>query len=656
MLDKNPFEITDFKGVNKGSYNAYFGPESQGNVGFQEALSAKNLVFLKEGGIQTRPPLKLKKTLDYDTGIPDEGQAVQYWKIARLGNTYYDNRWLWLSWDVNLGIGRFYDTGIPGIVATITGCQYASVINIFGRLYISPLADFGSPLTGSDGVIWLYDGTTFRKAGGSAPTGGTLAITDTAVVGANVTAGLHIGAIAFESDSGYITPAGPTTRIQVTIAAGGGRAARFTNVDIGPAGTVARHLLLTKTIPTYDGIQDNWELFFALRIPDNVTTTGDVVLPDTGLVDSADYLLSEFSSIPACNTISSLGSRLVYNGSNTDARVIYVSKTADPETVDQTEDYIQIFEGIPEDIYNGAELRGLYYIFKETCTYVTSPDPSSPPNEWKVDIVDSGIGISPFGVGQVMANHGGLILDNLVVGGSAGLYIFSGSFQKIPLSHKIQAIFNNLTRDQAKYIRVCCDTIRKRLYIILGNNELWVGDYYRGLDPENIRWVKWTAFYTNEGVHEDTPIHIVVDPNNSNSDKPNITILFQNFIAEPDESNTGGGDSYKGNGPITWELETGFTSNPEISSLYTFAKLSLRIACLQVGGDTISIDLRRLDSIDPESTIDLLVPETPKICYTPLINLVAEQARVFLTGTKTIFIDKLILWASKRADQRPNGQ
>lgn len=654
MLDKNPFEITDFKGVNKGSYNQYFGPESQGNIGIQEALSAKNLIFLKEGGIQTRPPFILKRTLT-PTTPPDNGVAIQYWKIARLGNTYYDNRWLWLSWHGPSNTGRFYDTGSGGILATITGCKYASVINIFGRLYISPLSDFGTPLTGTDGVIWLYDGTTFRQAGGSAPAGATLTITDTAVVGANVTAGLHIGAIAFETDSGYITPAGPSTRIQVTIAAGGGRAARFANIDIGPAGTVARHLLLTKSIPTYDGIQDNWELFFALRIADNVTTTADVVVPDTGLVNSADYLLSEFSSIPACNSISALGARLIYNGSNTDSRVAYVSKTADPETIDQTEDYIQIFDGIPEDIYNGAELRGLYYIFKETCTYVTSPDPGSPPNAWKVDLVDSGLGLSPFGIGQVMANHGGLILDNLVVGGLAGLYIFSGTFQKVPLSNKIQAVFNSLTRAEVKYLRIHCDPGRRRLYVLPGNGDLWVGDYYRGLDPDSIRWVKWTGFYDNEGtVAEDTPVHLIVDPNNSGTNKPNITILFQNFIVEPDETDVGGQDTYDGTNDITWEWETGFTSNPEISSLFTFAKVGIRAAYLQASGDILTVDFRRLDSTTPEGQIQFQIPDVPKRCYALPINVVAEKIRVFITGVKTVFIDQITLWVSKRADQRPN--
>ena len=514
MLDKNPFQIDRFGGINRGSESTQFSIEYQDTVPFSDALDCENLIFTRDGGVQTRPPSKKKQ--DFFRELPPtkdfSGGPRQHWKIGRLGTTYYDNRWLYLTFDSTTNIGRIYDSGnitgpIYAPLKKITGMRFASVINIYGRLYISPLSDVGEPLTGSDGVIWLYDGTTFRKAGGTAPVGATLAITDTAVGGANVTPGLHIGAIAFETDSGFITPAGPATRIQVTIAATGGRAARFTNVDTGPAGTVARHLLLTKSIPTYDGIQDNWELFFALRIPDNVTTTGDVVLPDTGLVDSADYLLSEKSSLPSCSYISTYGAHLMYNGINTDKRVIYVSKGSDPETVDETEDYIQSFDGIPVDVLIGKELRGAYYFFKENCGF-TVQETSDPPNTWRIDIIDSGIGVSPFGIAEVLANPGSLVLDNLITCGESGIYVFSGAFSHIPISDKITGFWKKLTKDEILYTRMSVDSVRKRLYVltkgdwnsddgITPNNpfELWVADYVQGLDPQNIRWTRWAMYY-----------------------------------------------------------------------------------------------------------------------------------------------------------------
>ena len=124
----------------------------------------------------------------------------------------------------------------------------------------------------------------------------------------------------------------------------------------------------------------------------------------------------------------------MYNGINTDKRVIYVSKGNDPETVDETEDYIQVFDGIPIDIYNGRELRGVYYFFKENCSFAVQ-ESSDPPNAWRVDLVDSGLGISPWGIAEILANPGGLVLDNLLLSNQSGIFNFSGAFSHIPTSY-----------------------------------------------------------------------------------------------------------------------------------------------------------------------------------------------------------------------------
>lgn len=659
MLDQNPIQIDEFKGANRGSSDSYFNHINHKNIPFPYSLDPYNWTFYKEGGMRTRPPFKQK--LGFGIAVGDNGFVQQHWKIARLGNTYYDNRWLFLTWDQGANKGRFYDSSGGGVVlATITGCQFASVINIYGRLYISPLSDAGVPLAAE--FIYLYDGVTFRKAGGTAPAGGTLTITDTAVGGANVTAGLHIGAIAFESDSGFISPPGPPTRIQVTITAGGGRAARFANVDIGPAGTVKRHLLLTKTILNYDGIQDNYELFFGATINDNVTTTGDVILPDTGLVDSADYLLSEFDNIPSCAHINVYGSHLMYSGSRSDQRVTYVSKAADPETIDQTEDYIQIFDGIPTEILAGAELRGLHYIFKETCTYVVREDVDQPPNAWRPDLVDSGIGISPFGIAVVMANVGGLVLDNLIVGGMYGLYIFTGAYQHIPLSMSIQSVFFNLTRAQAKNIRMHVDPIRRLLFILIpGTNELWVGDYFKGLSPDEIKWTRWEVYKNVEGsIVPSTIRSIFVDPNNNSTNKPAITIVSGNnglTLATPDESDLSGQDTFDGTIDIKWGYETGFTPS-ETGSVYSFSRLAIR-ALFKQAAQQLNIEGRYFDALTGDPAIytpaALNIGTFPMQYYNVQMGIDTEHLRISLFGIQTVFIDKLVLWAAEKAKARPSA-
>jgi hypothetical protein len=671
MLDKDPFIINNFKGINLGSANSLFPSYSQDSVDFSHALDALNIVFLKEGGIQTRPPFREKSQLISDN-LNIDIVIMQHWKIANLGGTYYDNRWLFLTYSPGANEGKIYDTahtGVPQI--TLTGMKFASVINVYGRLYISPLSEVGTPLAGE--YIWTYDGTTARHVGGTAPVEATLTITDVAVGGANVTPGLHIGAVAFETNTGFITPAGPATRIQVTIAAGGGRAARFTNVDTGPAGTVARHLLLTKTINNYDGIQDNWELFFALKIPDNVATTGDVIVPDTGLVNSADYLLSEFASIPSCAAISLYGTHLMYNGSRTDQTVIYVSKGNDPETVDQTEDYIQKKDGIPQEFLNSRELRGLCYLFKETSTYVTREDPSSPPNAWAIDLVDSGIGISPLAIGEILSNPGGLVLDNLIVGGMYGLYVFSGTYSRIPFSYNIQAKFNGMTRTELKYTRMAVDPVRRRIYLLIGNplvlSELWMADYFNGLDNENVKWCRWTAYDTagEVPVRTDLPItSVLVDPNNNSTNKPNVSIAARylavtfGYAFQPDETVATGTDNLDAG---TWEIpyiyETGFTSSP-LGYQYGFAFLGLRIALAYDHGISqpqtdVLIEILGFDSTDVLDSVILKgVSQTPKQYYTrPLAGISAEMIRVRISGYNTMFISNLILFVNEKAKVRP---
>ena len=683
MLDKNPFIIDDFGGINRGSENHGFGIEYQDQIPFTDAIDCSNIAFLKEGGIQTRPPLRVKIDLWTDafdpvTGASDPGGIRQYWKIARLGSTYYDNRWLYVTRDDSANILRVYDSANIVVIdedntpiAKIVGAKYASVINIYGRIYLSPLTDFGTPLTGSAGVIYTYDGTTWRQAGGTAPTGGTLTITDTAVGGANVTPGLHIGAIAFETASGFITPAGPATRIQVTIAATGGRAARFANVDTGPAGTVARHLLLTKSIPTYDGIQDNWELFFALRIPNNTATTGDVVLPDTGLVDSADYLLSEFASIPACAMITKYNTHLMYNGANTDSRVIYVSKGNDPETVDQTEDYIQNFDGIPVDIYIGKELRGAYYFFKANSTYVVREDVNSPPNAWEVNLVDSGLGASPMGIAEVMANPGGLVLDNIIVAGESGIYVFSGAFSHLPISYKIQGLFDNATKAQLKYIRMVVDPTKRRLYFLFGDFTnlfvLWYGDYYRGLDPQNMRWTTWAFAWSGEAGSTKV-FSMSVDPNNgSATNKPNVNWVPATvvYMVEPREDLVPNWDKFDppavGSQEISWYYETGYTSNP-LGILYTFSAMILRIALklfddgsALLGTRTVNLTVTPFDTTTSATATNTVSPEeAPAKMYQPLAgDIVNEKVRVKVAGKGAMFMTKLALMVAEKAQMRP---
>lgn len=517
MLNKNPFKIDQFGGLNLGSVDPRFSTKNNDTIPFSDAKDGSNLSFTKEGGIRCRPGVGIRKFLNYEQtdvtivdGHPELARIpIQNWKINRLKDTDYTNRWLVLEYDGTDGYLMDINSTTRTEILKLTGMKFASVINIFGRLYISPLSDFGTPLANAS--VYLYDGTgatpAARVAAGPKPTTQAFTVAEFANANANATAGMHLCAIAFETDSGFITPPNTTWK-QVTITADTGKSIKFSSIDLGPTGTVARHLLVSKIILTYDNIQENWELFFGLRIADNTTTSGEVILPDTGLVDSADYLLDEYETIPACSSISVYQGRLIYNGLRTDKRVAAVSKVADPETISQSEDYIQIYDGIPADITTGKEQRGSYYLFKESSTYVTN-DNGGPPNTWKVDVVDSGMGASPFGIADVMANPGGLVLEHLIIGNLSGIYAFSGAFSPIPLSWKIHSVFTQLVaRVNNKYTRMAVDPVNKIIYLLTGKPiidpdnpttggcTLYIGDYFKGLDPENIKWMKWEPWVT----------------------------------------------------------------------------------------------------------------------------------------------------------------
>lgn len=662
MLDKNPFSIKEFKGVNMGSEDNDYSRFTNDAIPFDHALDALNISYLKEGGFRTRPAWKTK--FDFNGIVSDT--VRQYWKIARLGTTNYTNRWLILTYGG--GNGMLYDlgSGTPSTpILTKAGMNFCSVVNIFGRLYISPLSEPGVPLAGES--IYLYDGTNCRTAGGSKGTVGSLNVASGG--SGNVTAGLHLAAFAFETDSGFITPPIQSSDwIQVTITAG--QAAQFTNIPIGPTGTVARHLLLTHVIGNYDNVPENWELFFGLRIGDNTTTSGDIIVPDTGLNDSADYLLDEFETLPSCAAISIFNARLMYNGPRTDQRLVYVSNVADPETIDQTEAYLQIPVGIPDEVLNGKELRGIYYIFKDTSTFTTR-DNGGPANTWEVDIVDSGLGLTPWGIAEVYANPGGLVLDNLLVANTAGLYVFSGTFSADPISRKIQPLFRLNDRSVLKYTRLAVDSARKLIYLLLGPytqvNDLWVGDYTNGLDAQNIKWARWTI--KNQAESEIIPgsfDHIVVDPNNGTSKLPSLTVcitrtsgwflimeaLYEELI---DNYIVSGVDNLI---EIDWEMWTGFPIPNGFD--YTFDSAYIRASLKDDNPDpptirdkTITIAVGAMDNNTPTPVGTPIEPgPIPGRFYNILLGLVAPTLYLKVYGKNKVQVSQLTLMVSEREKVR----
>jgi hypothetical protein len=580
---------------------------------------------------------------------------TQHWQITKLGSTIYNNRWIILDWDGT--DGKFYDsdgTGTPFL--TITGCKYADVINTYGRVLISPLADIAVPLTGSDGYIWTYDGTTARLSGGVAAdlTTGPTTVIDTIIPGFG-TPGQHLFAVLFETDTGFLTPPpDPSTWINFTTA--GSVFVQMNNIPVGPAETVARVIIATRTIVTYDGIPQNWEMFQAYRLADNTTTSQAWDLIDSGLVDSVDYTLDIYDRIPACNRISVYGSRLMYNGPHTDSTLVIVSRPSEPETSSQGEDYLQKVDGSPEDIYVGRELRDVYYIFKESSTWATREADGQSPNSWKIELIDSGNGCFPFGIGEVLANTGSLVLDNFITIGLTGAYIFSGTYTPVPLSRNIQPAFTDKTyidRDNLKYVRLVIDPVRRLLFILFAIIDdadpadnayrLFMGNYFNGLSPDGIKWCNWEE---NAGISS-----IQVYSSADQTYYPCLTIV------NPDCNGVFYEQAESALASPPWSYVTGYTSNPE-GSLYTFATVRLRILgtpFVEEEGSTapvVDIGYGELDSASITLTEQLSIVAKPKKFYTSLLNAVGEKIRISISGGYYIMMSKLILFVSERAKDR----
>ena len=684
MLDKNPFIVEQFGGLNFGSPDSVFTSDMIETIPLSDALIAKNVVFTKEGSVKTRDGFANVSGVSLsDFGIPNSnvGTFSQHWKISNIAGAVQTNRWLVLFYATGTTTGDFYDSGAadPTIpVLSITGCKYASVINIFGRLYISPLSAFGTPVANE--VIYLYDGTNAgRPAGGVAPVPGTFTVTNDTQAGSFVTVGKHLFTLAWETDSGFITPVpAASTWINLDVTALADRSVKFANIPAFPTGVVAVHLLMTKVILNYDNVPENWELFFALR----ETTNADVefTLPDTGLVDSADYLLDILDELPACNSISVYAGRLMYNGPATGAQLgsahlIYVTKVADPESVSEVEDYIEIKEGIPIDVYNGKELRGLYYIFKENCTFVVREDTSIPPNAWKYEIVDSGVGAVPFGIAEVLANPGGLVYDNLIVMSLTGIHVFTGTYSQTLLSFKLQGYLRTLSKPFIKFTRLVVDPIDKVLYVLVvtgydtpdeawGTTRLFVGNYFNGLDAQNIKWSEFTfrvLITPSEGdpYYESGRVNsILVDPADDIYHYPRLSLLCGNTYLDGvlKSLNRGVRTDVDDNDTIPWELETGFTNN-ELGYTYNFAYLRLRLAMSREDSAdaTLASYVATYDGLYGNSgSVNTVILATPNKYYTiPLQGYKTEHVKVHLSGNGQMYLSKLILFVSEASKNIP---
>lgn len=397
----------------------------------------------------------------------------------------------------NVGEIHHVVSGIDFLVMTIASMTDFGFLEYNGRAYISPSSDAGpSGLSGEK--LWVYLGdqvTPARVAAGAGPidADGVMTSANSATVG-DVEAGIHIFAVVYETNTGYLTSIGPDTLSALTCT--GGFSVDLASIPISPNAYVTkRHIIATKSIDPslYTGNVRGYQFFFVASavINDNTSTTLTVSFFDSELLEDASHLLDNFTSIPAGGGLGLYHNRLLLWDTATDISLVYVSAPGEPEAISQVDGLI-LLPNQGEGITHCAEYRDVLYIFKANTTSATS-DNGNEPSSWPVQIVDNGVGCSKHGL-AIVGEFGSINIEYLLVHNYSGIFVFNGTYTRPELSYKIKDLwldFNQLEIILAS--EFYNDVLHQMIYInIPSENMILMGDYSNGLDFKSIKWATWT--------------------------------------------------------------------------------------------------------------------------------------------------------------------
>lgn len=547
--------VEDFRGlVNNGE------DETVPQGGF---ITSQNNKF-KRHGVRTRDGLEL----NYAT------PALRRMEIYKIEGQA--QRHLFLD-----NAGNLYDSTAPTIpILTIGAMSDFSATTIFGRSYITP----HNGVRGLPGeVVYVYSGSGLaRPAAGTRPSGFTLTLADSVASG-HVEAGTRVLAVAFESNTGFISGYGG---FQVVTNAGG-KSLDVSTIGLGPAGTVARILVSTKAIADFNGDFDN-QTYYEVpdgRIPDNVATTKTVSFFDADLLNDFTDIVERLEEIPAGVGIGLYNGRMVVWGSDTDSSICYVSDSGEPEAVNAIEGFVTVNPG---DAGSGLkscwEHRGQLVCQKSQRTYTTQ-DNGENAAFWSVTLIDNSIGSEPHGVGQVL-DFGHIIEDWVIVAHSTGLRLYNGVFPEMPLTYSITDTWDRINQAFFKNVEIVINPIDAEIFVAvpLDNaqtpNYVLYGDYSEGLSAAAIKWDLWKF--------PGDPATLVVDiEDDTKRACPNFGMSTGNvYKLEYDTHND------YGNAIDSWHEHALLPTDSELVNHFTGAQIKVK------GDGDLLITLRGLDSVD----------------------------------------------------------
>jgi hypothetical protein len=474
MRDHAPIEINQFNGLwNRGRFEA---------VPPDHCSDLLNIKFTQDG-LDVRDGFGKSITL---------AVVKRMWVFKVYGAA---DRTLILDGSYNI----WDSTSLATPILTVTGMTDFAAVGFGGRAYISP----HNGITGLPSEhIYVYKGSgTAVLAGGVAPTG-TMTASLSATTG-HVEAGTHVFAVAFETDTGFITAPGPASF--PTVAATGTHKIDLAGIPTGPANTSARWIIATKFIETYNGNQLGYEFFFVPngRIANNTATTLTVDFYDIDLLSSADYLFDLFDELPATLWLGLFHGRLMGGGENANPSIVRISQPGQPEAINEVTGLLTIDPAnTSSPVVAGQELRDALYLFKKTRTYTTSDNGAEPVN-WQVITLDEATGTDVHGI-AVVTDSGGVNIDKMFIADRSGFMLFTGVFSRPELSWKINDIWKRINQNYFYTIDIAHDPTLQRVYIAVpldsatSPSHILVMDYAnydaaQGTLPMAVRWSIWTV-------------------------------------------------------------------------------------------------------------------------------------------------------------------
>lgn len=463
----------------KKPMNQYMGLYSRGDdddVPSNHFQQCQNIEFFP-GSCRTRKGSSTRYTF---TGGSDR---TRYFEFAT--STIQSNIPIIFSMDSS---GNFYQDAT--LLINIPFATDFSAVQFFNKLFIT----FHDGNVGV-GVVYMWDNENadFREIAGARPAAATpIVAVDGAVTGTDeVEIGTYLIAVAYETDSGFITPPGPLIAgvfTPTSYTAPGGKKINLSNIPTGPANILKRHILITHG--------DGAEYFFLDSngglIPDNVTTTAVLDFFNTDLVDSADYLFDVRESVPCGTNINIFASRLVISGfDDPDESLCRFSQSGDPETFDQTVENVIINKDDGYNIRTMGQIRDQFYLYKDVGVYVTN-DNGDDPSNWDVFTVEKAIGAANVrALSTVSATSmTGAHHDMHLIADKSGLYLNTGLLNFPDITFKV----NDYWKSSIDFTKVdpFIDAKNKRVYILGGTDgTMLVGDYAEGIDAQAIKWSIW---------------------------------------------------------------------------------------------------------------------------------------------------------------------